>query len=120
MRPSEQLGRYGEDLAAGHLAAAGMRVLARNWRCPRGELDVVALDVDGTVVFVEVKTRSSVRFGEPAEAVTPVKARRIRGLALSWLADHPQPGRRGVRFDVVTIVRAPGEPPVVRHLREAF
>lgn len=113
------LGRYGEDLAAQHLQASGLLLLDRNWRCRDGELDLVARDRDGTVVFVEVKTRSSSAFGEPSEAVGPVKARRLRRLAARWLQEHPG-GARPLRFDVVSIVRRPGQAPVVQHLREAF
>ena len=120
MRPSARLGQDGEELAAGHLSAAGMTVLARNWRCREGELDVVARDRDGTLVFCEVKTRSSSLFGEPGEAVGYVKARRIRHLALRWLDEHP--GERGadIRFDVVSVVRRPGELAELVHLRGAF
>lgn len=114
------LGRYGEDLAAQHLAASGARVLARNWRCREGEIDLIALEADGTVVFVEVKTRSGTGFGEPAEAVGPVKARRIRAVACRWLVEHRPPGAGELRFDVVAIVRRRGAAPVVRHLRAAF
>ena len=114
------LGRWGEDLAAEHLAADGMHVLARNWRCKEGELDAVALDADGTVVFVEVKTRAGTGFGEPAEAVGRVKARRLRTLACRWLLEHRPPGATELRFDVVAIVRRRGVPPDVTHLRGAF
>ena len=114
------LGRWGEDLAAEHLTAAGMQVLARNWRCADGELDLVARDVDGTVVFVEVKTRAGVGFGEPAEAVGRVKARRLRTLACRWLLEHRPPGAAELRFDVVGIVRVPGQAPQLTHLRAAF
>lgn len=113
------LGRWGEELALAHLTAAGMQVLDRNWRCAEGELDAVAREVDGTVVFVEVKTRAGTGFGLPAEAVGPVKQRKLRVLASRWLAEHPT-GRSGLRFDVVGIVRRPGEEPVVTHLRGAF
>ena len=119
MRPSDELGRYGEDLAAQHLTAAGMQVLARNWRCREGELDIVALDRDA-VVFVEVKTRSSNAFGEPSEAVGPVKARRIRGLACRWLLEQRPAGEHDLRFDVVSVVRRRGAAPEVVHLRGAF
>lgn len=119
MRPSDELGRYGEDLAAAHLTAAGMELLARNWRCREGELDIVALDGDA-VVFVEVKTRSSNAFGAPAEAVGPVKARRIRGLACRWLLDHRPVGAHDLRFDVVSVVRRRGAAPELLHLRGAF
>jgi Holliday junction resolvase-like predicted endonuclease len=84
-----------------------------------GELDVVARD-STVIVFVEVKTRSGTAFGEPSEAVGPVKARRIRGLALRWLAEHRPAGAGELRFDVVSIVRRHGSLPVVQHLRGAF
>jgi putative endonuclease len=118
-RAKDVLGRYGEDLAAQHLEASGLLLLDRNWRCREGELDLVARDGDGTVVFVEVKTRSSRAFGEPSEAVGPVKARRLRRLAARWLQEHPG-GPRPLRFDVVSIVHRQGEAPVVQHLRAAF
>jgi putative endonuclease len=119
MRPSDELGQYGEELAAAHLSAAGMRVLARNWRCREGEIDIIALDGDA-LVFVEVKARSGNGFGEPAEAVGPVKARRIRGLACRWLVDHRPPGAHDLRFDVVSVVRRRGQAPELLHLRDAF
>lgn len=114
------LGRWGEDLAAQHLIATGAVLLDRNWRCRQGELDLVAREPDGTVVFCEVKTRSGTGFGEPAEAVGHVKARRIRGLACRWLDEHRAEGRRELRFDVVSVVRRRGEAPRVSHLRGAF
>jgi len=115
-----ELGRWGEDLAAQHLAAGGARVLARNWRCPAGELDIVALEPDGTLVFCEVKTRRGTGYGEPAEAVGPRKARRVRELACRWLAQDRPPGPHDLRFDVVSVVRRRDGPPQVVHLRGAF
>ena len=114
------LGRYGEQLAAEHLVAGGMTLLARNWRCPEGELDLVLRDVDGTLVFCEVKTRSGTGFGEPAEAVGHVKARKVRALACRWLAEHRPPGAAELRFDVVSVVRRRGWAPELSHLRGAF
>ena len=113
------LGAWGEDLAVAHLEGRGYAVLARNWRCREGEIDIVAAN-DDALVFVEVKTRSSRDFGEPAEAVSPLKARRIHGLAARWLAEHRPPGRRDLRFDVVAIVRVPGQAPDLVHLEGAF
>jgi putative endonuclease len=113
------LGRWGEDLAVQHLTAAGLDVLDRNWRCREGELDVVARETDGTVVFVEVKTRSTGAFGQPSEAVSYAKAARIRTLACRWLLQHPS-GGVPLRFDVVSVVAAPGRAPQVHHLRSAF
>jgi putative endonuclease len=119
MRVKDAVGRFGEQVAVTALEAAGLVVLDRNWRCPDGELDIVA--VDGTVLaFVEVKTRSSVAYGDPAEAVSPAKAARIRRLAVRWLAAHEPAHWAEVRFDVVAVVRNTPDGPDVRHLRGAF
>ncbi|MFY0405860.1 YraN family protein [Solicola sp. PLA-1-18] len=98
----DAVGRYGEDVAVAHLEQAGMRVLARNWRCRHGEVDVVALD-GGTVVVCEVKTRRSRAQGSPFEAVTPQKASRLRRLAAAWLEANPML-HEAVRIDVVGVV----------------
>ncbi len=99
----QKLGAHGERLAARRYEAAGYSVVARNWRCTEGELDLV-LRGDDVLVFAEVKTRSSARFGVPAEAVTPAKQRRIRRLAHRFCADSGVRART-VRFDVVSILR---------------
>jgi putative endonuclease len=118
------LGRFGEDVAARHLRAAGLTVVARNWRCREGEVDIVALDGD-VLVMCEVKTRRGIGFGTPLDAVTPAKAARLRRLACRWLADQ----RAGspdsavyaeVRFDVISVVRPLTGPTSVEHLRGAF
>jgi putative endonuclease len=114
----QALGRWGEDLAVRHLQAHGLEVLDRNWRCGDGELDVVARE-DRTLVFVEVKARSGLQFGEPAEAVSLRKARRIHGLATRWLSEQRPPGQWDLRFDVVSVLRTRGLPEV-SHLRGAF
>ena len=116
--PKDGLGRYGEELAAAHLVADGLRLLARNWRCPHGELDIVAVDGD-TLVVCEVKTRTSERFGRPVEAVTPAKAARLRRLAAAWLASSGG-GFDAVRFDVVGVLRPRTGAAVVEHLRGAL
>lgn len=113
-----ELGAQGEDLAVGHLAAGGMTILERNWRCRYGELDVIATDGD-TVVFVEVKTRSGRGYGTPAEAVTFAKQSRIRRLAGLWLREQPR-GWTRVRFDVVSVLVEPGHEPTLEHLRAVF
>jgi putative endonuclease len=120
VRVAQALGRFGEQVAARHLEAAGMRVLARNWRCREGELDIVAWDpAERCVVFCEVKTRSGVGYGSPAEAVTTAKARRLRVLAARWLAEADGP-RGAVRFDVVEVIRDRRGPLQVRHLRQVL
>jgi putative endonuclease len=117
---TQALGRYGEELAAQHLQSLGMTVLARNWRCAQGELDLVARDTDGTVVFVEVKTRSGTGFGAPAEAVGREKARRLQALACRWLLENRQAPAAELRFDVIGVVRVRGTAPVLTHLRAAL
>ncbi len=99
----QKLGAHGERRAARRYEAAGYRVVARNWRCNDGELDLV-LRRDDVLVFAEVKTRSSDRFGVPAEAVTPAKQRRIRKLAQRFCTDTGERARR-LRFDVVSVLR---------------
>jgi|SRR5918997_242631 putative endonuclease len=111
------LGRDGEDHAARLLERAGLRVVDRNWRCPQGELDLVATRGD-LVVFCEVKTRRSRSWGEPSEAVHPRKQARIRRLAGRWLAEHRGRGRT-VRFDVVSVVQGEGRVDVA-HIPDAF
>ncbi|MFD5462528.1 YraN family protein [Kitasatospora sp. NPDC127059] len=132
------LGRYGERVAARHLAEAGLRILDRNWRCVEGELDIVALDGD-TVAVCEVKTRSERGFQQPSEAIDRAKAARLRRLAERWLAERwpghfarlagpgydpgpsdPQwppapPG--GVRIDLVAVVNRARGAALVDHLR---
>ncbi|MFG2713845.1 YraN family protein [Streptomyces goshikiensis] len=110
------LGRYGEELAARRLTEAGMTVLARNWRCRSGEIDIVARDGDALVVC-EVKTRRAGEFEHPMAAVRPGKAERLRRLAGRWLADHGGPPAGGVRIDLVGVVLPRRGAPVVEHVR---
>jgi putative endonuclease len=112
------LGRWGEDLAVQHLEQAGYEVLARNWRCREGEIDIVAR-AGSVLCFVEVKTRSGLAFGEPAEAVGRQKSQRLRLLAGRWLSAHRCPGWSDLRFDVVSVLRTP-QGPLVTHLEGAF
>ncbi|HEY2506897.1 MAG TPA: YraN family protein [Streptosporangiaceae bacterium] len=108
MQPKDVLGQRGEQLAADFVTRAGLRVVARNWRCAAGEIDIVALDVE-TLVIVEVKTRAGVRYGTPLEAVTPQKARRLRGLAVRWAQARGEFFDE-IRIDVVGVLQArPGE-----------
>jgi putative endonuclease len=117
-RTTDAIGAYGERVAALALTGAGMVVLDRNWRCPSGELDIVARD-GNTIVFCEVKTRRGGGFGYPVEAVGYAKVRRLRALASLWLVAHPDT-RGEVRFDVVSVWPQPAGPATVEHLRGAF
>jgi putative endonuclease len=102
------VGRSGEGLAAAWYEDHGYKVLARNWRCRRGEVDLIARQA-GVVVFCEVKARTSAAFGLPAEAVGPVKQARLRRLAALWFAEQARSagGRRvggRARFDVASVL----------------
>lgn len=115
-REARRVGDDGEELARLHLEGLGWQVVDRNWRCRHGELDIVARDEQGELVFCEVKTRRSARFGSPVEAVDDAKARRLRRLAWAWLAEH---GSRSAAFriDLIGILAPAGAPPRLEHLR---
>lgn len=120
MAAKDDLGRRGETLAAEYLTAEGLVILARNWRCAEGELDIVATDGVNTLVFCEVKTRSGTGFGAPVEAVTRAKRRRIRRLAFLWLTSMRPAGWPQLRFDVIGIVLRDDAQPQLRHIAAAF
>ena len=108
MRAKDLLGRQGEQLAADFLATAGLVVLDRNWRCARGEIDIVAVD-GRALVICEVKTRSSARYGTPLEAVSARKRVRLRKLAVGWVQAHGV-FYEDIRIDVIGVLQvAPGE-----------
>ncbi|WP_127497229.1 YraN family protein [Actinoplanes solisilvae] len=112
------VGAYGEHVAAQHLQQQGLVVLDRNWRCADGEVDLVLRDGDD-IVFCEVKTRRSGLFGPPAAAVTHQKVRKLRQLALRWLAET-EVRPREIRFDVVEVLMPSRGAGQVTHIRSAF
>ena len=118
MAAKDELGRRGEDIAADYLAEGGMQVIERNWRCSQGEIDLVVRD-GGELVFVEVKTRSSLGFGHPLEAITMRKLARLRRLAAAWCAAHPGPHGL-VRIDAVAVIAPVFGAVVVEHLKRVF
>lgn len=111
MNPS---GERAEALCAALLRAAGLRIVARNWRCRHGEIDLVA-EERGTLVFAEVRLRSSGRFGGAGESVTAAKRARLLAAARQYLADHPG---RACRFDVLLLDRL--DPARIKWVRDAF
>ena len=115
MRAKDGIGQYGERVAQRYLLDAGLVILDRNWRCREGELDIVARD-GRVLVFCEVKTRSSVAYGDPAEAVVGAKARRLRRLAARWLQEHPGAWPE-LRIDVISVLRSAHGAAEVRHLK---
>ncbi|TAJ47135.1 MAG: YraN family protein [Herbiconiux sp.] len=116
MKAKDALGRRGEEIACAHLIDAGFHVEARNWRCPVGEIDIVARE-GPELVIVEVKTRSTDAFGHPFEAITPAKLRRLHLLGAAWVAAHEGGRRRPFRVDVVGILCASSGEPTIEHLR---
>ncbi|PID40195.1 MAG: YraN family protein [Proteobacteria bacterium] len=103
----QEFGRRSERLAAVYLKRKGYRILETNFRCSSGEIDIIAREKK-TIVFVEVKARSSRKFGSPKAAVTPAKQRKISMAALAYLKQSRQLDARA-RFDVVAIDAAGGK-----------
>lgn len=99
----QTLGKWGEDLAAARLAGAGYVIIERNWRRRGGEIDIIARAPDGTLCFVEVRTRRGMRFGGAAASVTPLKRRRMAALAAQYLAEAGVDAP--ARFDVIATQR---------------
>lgn len=97
------LGKQGEDEAVHYLLSCGYKIIERNWRGSFGEVDIIALFEGAEVIFVEVKTRSTVRFGDPFDAITPEKYRRIYQLAREWMSTHQQ--RVPWRIDVILLLK---------------
>jgi putative endonuclease len=112
---NKSVGSYGERIAAQRLVADGMVLLDRNWRCELGEIDLVLRD-GAVLVFCEVKTRSSVAFGHPLEAVRPDKGARLRRLAARWVDEHDVRPRE-IRIDLVGVLLSERGPAEVEHVR---
>lgn len=124
MKSDATVGPKGEQLAADFLESLGYRVLDRNYRFERSEVDLVCFQPEpangfgGEIVFVEVKTRSGTRFGRPEDAVTDEKKRNIVKASRAYLYEHKLDGSP-CRFDVVSILLA-GGPPRIEHFKNAF
>jgi len=126
--PTKALGNRGEDAACRCLKKAGMKILARNYRCPGGEIDIIALDPSTrrtsqaeTIVFVEVKTRASETPAGPASAIDAHKRKQVVQAARYYLHHHPAKGYL-TRYDAVAVIIPPGKKikPAVRHIPNAF
>jgi putative endonuclease len=111
-------GRRGEAHAAAWLERRGIRVLEKNWRHGRYEIDIVAREGE-TIAFVEVKTRRSGPGGSPAAAVDHRKRARLALAAAAWIRQHPRVCAE-FRFDILEVVNAAGQPPLVELRRDAF
>lgn len=115
MKAKDLLGRRGEALAAEYLESLGMLIVERNWRCPDGEIDIVALDGDALVI-AEVKTRRSLAYGHPFEAVGSDKLARLHRLGSAWCRDHElrMPLRR---VDIIAVLDDGVCEPTLEHLK---
>lgn len=117
-RDQKKLGAEGEKAAARFLKKAGYRILARNYTCPLGEIDIIAHG-DGAIVFVEVKTRADDAAANPEANITPAKQRQVSRVARFWLRAHGEPDCPW-RFDALSVILPPGGKPVVRQIVSAF
>ncbi len=116
MAAKDELGRAGEARASRYLTTIGYEIVERNWRCPFGEIDIVA--VHGRwLSIVEVKTRSSTRYGHPFEALDDRKVRRLWRLGHAWIAAHPDVVRHSrVHLEAVAIIGSDPDTGVLEHL----
>jgi len=114
----QELGKAGELAACRFLKSQGYRVLARNFGCPAGEIDLICREAD-CIVFVEVKTRSDDAPADPEANITPRKQRRLEEAARIWLARHRWPDC-AYRFDAVSVIIPETGEANVRHIRDAF
>ena len=114
-----RLGRWSERRCERYLRSKGLRTLTRNYACKVGELDLVMVAGDGTIVFVEVRSRADERFGPVEATITPAKRKRVSRAARCFLAAHGIDDRP-LRFDVVTLVLGHRGAPQIRHYTNAF
>lgn len=111
-------GRIGEEMAVEHLQGKGWLILDRNYQFERSEIDIVAYD-NRAIVFIEVKTRRSLRFGHPEESVDDLKQSRIRKTAMAWLYERKME-KSPIRFDVVSVLLGESDNPTLEHMQGAF
>lgn len=115
---NKEIGRKGEEAAARYLEHVGYEILERNWRCPAGEADIIALDEE-TLVLCEVKTRTSLRRGFPSESVNEKKRSRYELIA-AWYLRENDVGTRPVRFDIIAVLVVNDDRAMIRHYQNAF
>lgn len=117
----QELGRRGEEAAVRYLEAKGYEIIKRNWYCRFGEADIIARDADGTICFIEVKTRRSVEAGIPEEAITREKRRRYERIALCYMmVDDEWDDSNDVRFDAIGICATGANRAMLRHHKSCF
>ncbi len=123
--PAQELGKWGEKLAADFLVKQGYTIVARNVRTPYGEVDLIAQQPDKsnpdgmTIVFVEVKTRRTQSYGFPEESITTSKQEHLISAALHYLQEHPE-FDQDWRIDVIAIERYENLDPIIHHFENAI
>lgn len=118
-KSTRQIGDDGEELAVAYLESKGYTILERNYHFERAEVDIVAYDNETYIIFVEVKIRSSNRYGEPEEYVDREKIENVYKAAEAWIYERKMDGVP-VRFDVISILQQNNEAPDIKHFENAF
>ena len=116
MAAHNELGKWGEDLAVAHLQGKDYTIIERDWKSGHRDIDIIAKDETGTIVFVEVKTRRNRVFGEPEDAIDYKKMQ-----SLQQAINHYVKFRRinsEVRFDIISIVGTIGSEPSINHIKD--
>lgn len=116
MAAHNELGTWGEDQAADYLREEGYTIVERDWKSGRRDIDIIALDEDGTVVFIEVKTRRNRLFGEPEDAIDYRKRQNLLQ-AINHYIKYRHVNSQ-IRFDVITVVGIAGAEATIDHIKD--
>ena len=116
MAAHNELGKWGEDLAVAFLQRQGYTIIERDWKSGRRDIDIIAKDETGTIVFVEVKTRRNRLFGEPEEAIDYRKMQSLQQAINHYIKFRRLNGN--VRFDIISIVGTIGTEPEINHIKD--
>ncbi len=116
MAAHNELGKWGEEVAVAFLQRQGYTIVERDWKSGHRDIDIIAQADDGTIVFVEVKTRRNSIFGEPEDAVDHRKLHHLQGAINHYIKCHYID--QDVRIDIVTVVGTPGEEPEINHITD--
>lgn len=119
LRDAKLLGRWGEKRAAAFLTSKGFHIIARNYTCPAGEIDLITCDPDGVIAFTEVKTRRDEKYARAQDAVNANKQKTMIMAAKSFIRNY-RIKDRPLRFDVVAVVMNKKKRPQIRHYENAF
>ena len=116
MAAHNELGKWGEDLAVAYLQGKGYTIIERDWKSGRRDIDIIAKDETGTIVFVEVKTRRNHLFGEPEEAIDHKKIQSLQQAINHYIKFRHI--NNEVRFDIISIVGTIGSEPEINHIKD--